>query len=62
MGEIRNIYRIFLLNPEGQKPLRTLGMDVRIILKIYLKEILWEGVDWIRVAGTDSKVLEIGMS
>jgi hypothetical protein len=37
-------------------------MDVRIILKIYAKEIVWEGVDWIHMAGANIKLLEIGIS
>jgi hypothetical protein len=47
MGEKRNAYRILVGNPEGK---RSLGRPRRRwvdTIKIDLREIGWEGVDWI---------------
>jgi hypothetical protein len=49
-GEKRNAYRILVGKPEGK---RTLGRPrYRWVdnIKIYLKEIGWNGVDWIKLA------------
>jgi hypothetical protein len=50
MGDKRNAYRIMLGNPEGERPLgrprrRWLGN-----IKMDLREIGWDGVDWIDLA------------
>jgi hypothetical protein len=50
MGEKRNAYRIFMRNPEGKRPLgRPRGRWVDII-KMDLREIGWDGGDWIDLA------------
>jgi hypothetical protein len=50
MGEKRNAYRILLGKPEG---MRSLGRSRRRWMdniKIDLREIGWDGVDWIDLA------------
>jgi hypothetical protein len=54
MGEKRNAYRILVGNPEGKRPLgRPLGRPRRRWvdnIKIDLREIGWDGMNWIDVA------------
>jgi len=50
MGEMRNAYNILVRKPEGKRPLgrpRHRGED-NIIMN--LRNIRWEGVDWIHLA------------
>jgi hypothetical protein len=50
MGEKRNAYRILVGKPEGTGPLgspRRQGVDN---IKMDLREIGWDGMDWIDVA------------
>jgi hypothetical protein len=50
MGETRNAYKIFLGKPEGKRPLgrpRRRWMDN---IKMDLREIGWDGVDWMDMA------------
>jgi hypothetical protein len=50
MGEKRNAYRILVGNPEGKRPLgrpRPRWVDN---IKIDLREIEWDGGDWINLA------------
>jgi hypothetical protein len=50
MGKKRNAYRIFMGKPEGKRPLgRPRRMWVNNI-KIDLREIGWDGMDWIDLA------------
>jgi hypothetical protein len=50
MGEKRNAYRIFVGNPEGK---RSLGRPRRRWvdnIKMDLREIGWDGMDWVDLA------------
>jgi hypothetical protein len=38
MGDIRNVYQIFVGKPEGKNHLEDLGIDGRIILKWILRK------------------------
>jgi hypothetical protein len=49
MWEKRNAYRIFVGKPEGKIPLRPRRRWVGNI-KMDLREIGWDGVDWIDMA------------
>jgi hypothetical protein len=50
MGEKRNAYRILVAKPEGRRPL---GRPRRMLvdnIEIGLREIGWDGGDWIDLA------------
>jgi len=49
MGETRNVQKILVGKPEGKIPLRRPRCRWEDI-RIDLKEISWEGVDWIHLA------------
>jgi hypothetical protein len=50
MGEKKNSYRILVGKSEGKRPLG--GPRHRWVgnIKIYLREIGWDGIDWIDLA------------
>jgi hypothetical protein len=50
MGEKRNAYRILVGTPEGKRPLGRLRRRWVDNIKINLKEIGWDGMDWIDLA------------
>jgi hypothetical protein len=50
MGEKRNAYRILVGNPEGKRPLGRPRRRCMDNITMYLKEIGWDGVDWIDMA------------
>jgi hypothetical protein len=49
---MRNGYNIWLGNLKGRDHLEDIGVDGRWEdnIRMYLREIGWEGVDWIHVA------------
>jgi hypothetical protein len=50
MGEKLNAYRILVGNPEGKRPLGRPGHRWVDNIKMDLREIEWDGEDWIDLA------------
>jgi hypothetical protein len=50
VGETRNAYRIFVGKPEGRRPLERLIGRWEDNIKIDLREMAWDGTDWIELA------------
>jgi hypothetical protein len=50
MGEERNSYRILVGKPEGRRPLGRPRRRWVDDIKMDLREIRWDGVDWVDLA------------
>jgi hypothetical protein len=50
MGKKRNACRTFVGKPEGKRPLRRPRRRWVNSIKIYLREIVWDSMDWIDTA------------
>jgi hypothetical protein len=50
MGEKMNAYRIMVEKPEGRRPLGRSRRRWTDNIKMDLREIRWDGVDWIDLA------------
>jgi hypothetical protein len=50
MGETRNAYRILVGKPERKRPLRRSRRRWVNYIKTDLREIGWDGMDWIGLA------------
>jgi hypothetical protein len=50
MGETRNVYSIFVGKLEGKRPLGRPRRGCENNIRMDLREIAWEGVDWIHLA------------
>jgi hypothetical protein len=50
MGEKRNAYRILVGNPEGKRPLGRPRRSWVDNIKMDLRKIEWDGMDWIDLA------------
>jgi hypothetical protein len=50
MGETRNAYRILVGKPEGKRPLARPRRRWVDNIKTDLREIGWDGMDWIDLA------------
>jgi hypothetical protein len=48
-GERRGAYNVLVEKPEGKRQLGNSGVDGRIILKLFFREVGW-GMDWISMA------------
>jgi hypothetical protein len=49
-GETRNAYRILVGSPEGKRPLGRPRCRRVDNIKVYLREIEWDGMVWINLA------------
>jgi hypothetical protein len=50
IGERMSTYRILVGKPEGKRPLRRPGRRWEDNIKMDLREIGWDGIDWIDLA------------
>jgi hypothetical protein len=50
MGDMRNAYKILVGKPEGKRPLGRRRCRREDNTKIYVKEIVYENVDWLHLA------------
>jgi hypothetical protein len=50
MGETRNAYKILVGKPEGKRPLGRSRRRWVDNIKMDLREIGWDGLDWIELA------------
>jgi hypothetical protein len=50
MREMRNVYNILVGKPEGKRPLGRLRRRWEDNNRMDLREIGWEGVDWMHLA------------
>jgi hypothetical protein len=47
MGEERKVYKVLVGKPEGKRPLGIKRHNRENGIKMHLREISWEGVEWI---------------
>jgi hypothetical protein len=47
MGEMRNVYRMWVRKPEGRRPLRRLRQRWEDNIRMNIIKIVWEGEDFI---------------
>jgi hypothetical protein len=50
MVDKRNAYRILVGMPEGKRPLKRPTRRWVANIKMYLRDIRWDGMDWIDLA------------
>jgi hypothetical protein len=50
MGEDRKVYKVLVGKPEGKRALRRPRHRWEVGIRMDLREIGWEGMDWIRLA------------
>jgi hypothetical protein len=50
VGETRNAYRILVGKPEGKSPLKSSRRRWVTNIKMDLRDIGWDGMDWIDLA------------
>jgi hypothetical protein len=50
MGGMTNVYNILVGEPEGKRPLGTLGRKWEDNIKMDLRKVGWEIVDWMHLA------------
>jgi hypothetical protein len=49
MGEIRNAYKVLIRRPEGKRALERPPYRWEVNIRMDLREIGWENVDWIHL-------------
>jgi hypothetical protein len=49
ISQIRNAYKILVGKPEGKRPLGRHRSRWKDNIKIDIREIVWEGVDWMNL-------------
>jgi hypothetical protein len=50
MGEMRNVYKILVAKSEGKRPLGRTKRGWEDNIRMHIREIGWEGVDWMHLA------------
>ena len=50
MGELRRVYRVLVMKPEGKRPLGRPRRRWENNIKIDLQEVVCEGMDWMDLA------------
>jgi hypothetical protein len=50
MGVERNVYRVLMGKPEGKRPLGRPGRRLEDGIRMEVRKIGWESVDWIQLA------------
>jgi len=53
MGEVRNAYKILISNPERRRLLGRPRLWWENNIRMNLREIGWEGVDWVHLVHVD---------
>jgi hypothetical protein len=48
--ELRNVYKVLVGKPEGKRPLERHRLRWEDAIAIDLREIGWEGVEWIHLS------------
>jgi hypothetical protein len=49
VGEMRSVYKILVRRPKGKRPLRRTRNRLENNIRMDLREIWWEGVDWMHL-------------
>jgi hypothetical protein len=47
---MKNAFNILVVKPEGKRPLRRSKCRWEDNIKMDLREVVWEGMDWIHLA------------
>jgi hypothetical protein len=59
MGEVRNAYNILVGKPKGKRQIRRHGRRWEGNIIVDLREVVWEGVDWIHLAQDRDQRLDL---
>jgi hypothetical protein len=53
MGKKRNLYKILVGKLEGKRPLGRPRRRWRCNIKMDLREIKWDGMDWLKIGASE---------